>query len=179
MNSNTLLGIRARTDAKLRYANILLGVLRDQGGNSGTDFDQAFQESFLFYLLGAKDAFLQELNVYYSGGLPMNEVRAGDLKRVLGQRQIASAELAELYRLETNGKSWFFHAKEIRDHSAHVGGVPRAYHAGGPNHGKVFLRNPTTGEHAEIHVLDALGMWLENMKELLERLRTTAIAHNV
>jgi hypothetical protein len=61
---------------------------------------------------------------------------------------------------------------------AHVSGVARAYHMGGPNHGKVFLRNPKSGKHVELHVLEAFAVWLSNMATLLERLRNSAIAVN-
>lgn len=178
MDQNALLNIRARAHAKLLYAKIHLDELRARGTNGGTDFDRAFQESFLFHLLGAIDAFVIELAAYYSGGLAGPGLTRGSLRDALKKRGIVSAELAELYTLENSEDTWLFHAKAMRDHSTHVSGVPRAYHMGGPNDGKVFLRNPNTGDHVESDVLDAFADWLENMTALLDKLRTTALVTN-
>lgn len=178
MDRNALLNHRARTDAKLLYAKIHLDELCAHGGNGGTDFDRAFQESSLFHLLGAMDAFALELNAYYSGGLAGQGLTRGSLRDALKKRGVVSAELAELYTIENDNTTWLFHVKAMRDHSAHVSGVPRAYHCGGPDDGKVFLRNPVTGDHVETDVLDAFSEWLQNMTTLLERLRATAIATN-
>lgn len=176
MDHQALTNLRARTDAKILYAEIHLAELGARGTNGSSDFDRSFQESFLFHLLGAKDAFLMELNKYYSGDIAESDLSAGELRRILKDRGLTSSELVELYTLENDGASWLFHAKEMRDHSTHVGSIPRAFHMGGPNHGKVFLRNPTTGEHVERHFLDAFAEWVGNMRTLLERLRATAIA---
>lgn len=167
--------IRARTDAKLRYSTIHLEELRKHDGNGGTDFDRCFHESFLFHLLGAKDAFVSELNVYYAGDLPDVSLTPGSLRDKLAKKGMKSMELAELYSLENDQQSWFSTAKAMRDHSTHVDGVPRAFHLNGPNHGKVFLRNPKTLETVDLHVLDTFDEWLRNMHALLERLRTSAL----
>jgi len=82
MDKTALTGLRARTDAKLLYADIHLAELSIRGTNGGTGFDRAFQESFLFHLLGAKDAFLIELNAYYSGGLSKSALSPGALSTV-------------------------------------------------------------------------------------------------
>ena len=53
-----------RTDAKLRYAKLILDELsNDPERGRGQDFERAHQEAFLFQLAGVVDAFLQELNV--------------------------------------------------------------------------------------------------------------------
>lgn len=178
ITSNELANTRARADAKLGYARIFLQLLSEHGGNGGTDVDRALQEAFLFHLLGALEAFVGELNVYYSGGLPADGITRGKLRAALQQRGVSSAELAELHSLESAPSSWLSHAKEMRDHSTHQAGIPRAYHMGGPNDGKVFLRNPSTEQHIEVHVTDALVQWLGNMESLLERLRQSALTMN-
>lgn len=178
MTPGELTDARARSDAKLRYARIVLQLLSERGGNGGTDLDRALQEAFLFHLLGAKEAFVGELNIYYGAGLPADGVSRGKLRDVLKQRGVSSAEVAQLSQLESDPASWLSHAKEMRDHSTHQAGVPRAFHIGGPNHGKVFLTNPTTQEHVEMHVTDALAQWLGAMEDLLERLRESALAAN-
>jgi hypothetical protein len=70
------------------------------------------------------------------------------------------------------------HAKQMRDYSTHVSGIPRAFHIGGENDGKVFFRNPRTEAHVETHVPEALSEWIENMRQLPERLRASAVAAN-
>ncbi len=169
---------RARADAKLLYAEIHLQVLQAHGGNGGTDFDRALQESFLFHLLGAKDAILQELNLYYGTKLEPSAVSAWKLQESIKQRGPRSEELANLYELEQDEESWLFHAKQMRDHCTHIAGLARAYHLGGPNHHKVFLKNPKTGKDFEVHVLEAFHQWLQSMKSLLEGMRSAAIARN-
>ncbi len=176
MDTKALQNLRARADAKIVYAKIHVRLLRDHGGNGGTDFDKAVQESVLFHLLGAKDAFLVELNAYYSCELANNKVSPGKLRDALSARGLQSLELTELFELERDEESWLSHAKEMRDHSTHVSGVPRAYNCGGEDDGKVFLRNPKTGTHISEHAPDALDSWVACMEELLERLRTTATA---
>ena len=170
---------RVRADAKLRYAEVHLEELRELEAKAplgGSEFDRAHQESFLFHLFGAKDAFLIELNVYYGGGLPDTNLAIGKLQEALKAQDRYSPELAELYTLEDDEESWLSHAKGIRDHSAHVSGAPRAFHHGGEHHQKVFLRNPDTGRQNEEHFVLEYGRWLSNMKALLERLRASAIA---
>ena len=174
MDQKELQNLRDRTDSKLRYAEIHFDELRAKNRLGGDDFDRAHQESFLYHLLGAKDAFLIELNAYYSGGLASKDLAAGKLRDSLKAKGKASKELAELYSLENDGSSWLFHAKEIRDHSTHVAGASRAFHLGGLNDGQVWLRNPKTGKNIERHFVDEFGDWLVNMKELLERLRASA-----
>lgn len=178
MDTQVLQRLRTRADAKLKYAQIHLDLLLERGGNGGADFDRGIEESILFHLLGAKEAFLTELNEYYKCGLPVETVSPGNLRTVFLKRGVQCPELAELYQLENDPQSWLAHAKQMRDHSTHVAGVPRAFHLGGENHGKVFLRNPNTGVHVEVHVPEALSSWIANMNTLLERLRAAAIAAN-
>ena len=60
----------SRTEQKLRFARIHIDELRTHTTrNTGDDFERSHHESFLFHLYGASDAFLQELNIYYSCGL--------------------------------------------------------------------------------------------------------------
>jgi hypothetical protein len=169
---------RARADAKLKYAEIHLQVLQANGGNGGTDFDRALQESFLFHLLGAKDALLQELNGYYATELEASAVTAGRLQEKIKERGPRSEEFARLYILEQAEDSWLYHAKQMRDYCTHVAGLARAYHLGGPNHQKVFLKNPKTGKDFEVHVLEAFQQWVQSMAALIEEMRASAIARN-
>lgn len=177
-DAQSLQNLRARTDAKLRYARVHLELLRERGGIGGADFDRAVEESLLFHLLGAKEAFLIELNAYYACGLPTEIVTPGNLRKVFVARGVKCPELSELYQLENETDSWLANAKQMRDHSTHDAGVPRSFHMGGKNDGKVFLRNPVTGAHVQEHSLDALAKWVDSMHELLEKLRASAVAAN-
>ena len=66
MNYKTITPLQERSNAKLRYAAVHLDELKSIEQLGGDDYDRAHQESFLYHLMGAKDAFLIELNTYYS-----------------------------------------------------------------------------------------------------------------
>ena len=178
MDEKTLLNLRARTEAKLRYAEIHLEELKSLGKLGGDEFDRAHQESFLFHLLGAKEAFLIELNAHYGCALPEEQVSAGNLRASLGAQSKVSSELKELFILENEENSWLYHAKHMRDHSTHISGVSRAFHLGGSADGQVWLRNPKTGEPIERHFVEEFDDWILKMKDLLDRLRSSAIETN-
>ena len=181
MNQKALDNLRSRADAKLRYADVHLQELEARGhhgGKGGDDFAQSHQESFLNHLLGAKEAFVLELNVYYGCNLLQMHLTIGKLRDKLKKQGKQSPELAELYNLENDSSSWVYRAKEMRDHSTHVSGIPRTYHLGGTTSGMVSLRQPVSNSDLEKHFLDEFQAWHANMKELLERLRKTAIQAN-
>ncbi len=172
--------LRARADGKLRYAAIHLEELRahgHKGGKGGDEFSKAHQESFLYHLFGAKDAFVSELNVYYRCDLPQDNLSPGNLRQELTRQGKRSAELAELYWLE-NGPSWFYRAKKMRDHSTHVSGVARTYYHGGPSHENVSLLTPGSDLDTGVHFINEFQAWHSSMTDLLERLRKTAIQTN-
>ena len=96
-----------RTDAKLRYARLHLDELRiysDDGG--GGDWEKAHEESVLFHLVGAKDAFLQEINSMHRLGLDLMKVNEKSLTKSLKQSEGNSASLVSLEGLATNPGSW-------------------------------------------------------------------------
>lgn len=178
MYSKDFENLRSRTDAKLRYSEVHLAEIRALVKHGGDDFDRAHQESFLYHLLGARDAFLQELNVYYSVGLPIDQVSPGQLRSALENSGRKSEELSQLYALENDSGSWLSHAKEMRDYATHISGVPRSFHMGGEDHGKVFLKSPKSSIDATEHFPEQFGKWLENMQTFLEDLRQSAIKKN-
>jgi hypothetical protein len=178
MDANELLNLRSRTDSKMRYAKVHLDELLQLKSHGGDDFDRAHQESFLFHFFGAKESFLIELNTYYGANLPLAGLSPGKLRNKINEAGKQSLKLAELFQLENDQTSWLFHAKEMRDHSTHVTGVARAFHCGGPNDGQVWLKNPKTEKHIERHFTDEFSDWLQEMQNLLERLRSSAIATN-
>ena len=174
MDTNNNEHLRIRTDAKLRYAEIHLEELRAIEPLGGDDFDRAHQESFLFHLLGAKEAFLLELNSYYGINLNVGDITVGKLRESLKKQGKVSPELAEIFELESDKNSWLFHAKKMRDHSTHVWWIRRDYHLGGANHEQVWLDNPKTGQQIKRHFVDEFKDWILNMKDLLNRLRINA-----
>jgi hypothetical protein len=170
MNQQELDAARSRTDAKLRYAAVHLDELR-RIERRGDEFDRAHQESFLFHLHGTRDAFLQELNVYYGCGLPLNEVTRGKLDKALQDTGKRSRALDHLVSLESDPNSWINCAKEMRDHSTHRHSVPRLYHVGGERDGEVFLTDTRSGKPVEEDYLKLFETWLVSMTELTEELR--------
>jgi hypothetical protein len=175
MDDQVLRGLQDRTNAKLRYANVHLDELKSMPSRSGDDFDRAHQESFLYHLLGVRDAFLAELNSYYECGLSGSAVTLGKLKDALARMNRSSPEVAALYKLETDPGGWLSQAKEMRDHSTHVAGVPRTFHVGGEDDGVVWLQNPRTKEAVKRDFVLEFQSWYAGMVELIERLRTSAI----
>lgn len=167
--------LRARTDAKLRYARVHLDELKAQGPPNGGDFDRAHQESFLFHLLGTVDAFLAELNHYYRARIAPDGLSPGKIRAALKKQGITSLELGVLYELERDPKSWYSQAKDMRDHSTHVQGVQRAYFLGGEKHQKVKLRHPTTGLLTNRHFIFEFEDWCNAMESLLLALRESAL----
>jgi len=168
--------LQARTDAKLRYAQVHLEELRVLEALRGDDFERAHLESFLYHMLGAKDAFLAEINHYYDARLSAG-ARAGDIRAALEKRGLKSDELTTLHKLEQDPASWLSQAKVMRDHSTHKTGVSRTVFMGGDDHGQVKLRNPTPDALGERHYVDQLGEWLEQMSSLLSTLRESALRH--
>jgi hypothetical protein len=177
MKKGDTIALQSRTEAKLRYADVHLKELIPMP-HVGNDFERAHQESFLFHLFGALDSFLAELNTYYGFQLLPEKVTYNNIKIAIKKQNKSCPEIAALDILKDDEKCWLFHAKKMRDHSTHILGVPRTFHQGGPEHGKVFLRNPKTGENIEEHYVEAFKNWLSKMEVLLQKLRESAIKNN-
>jgi hypothetical protein len=166
--------LQERTDAKLRFAKVHLSELQALESVRGDDFERAHQESFLYQLLGARDAFLAEINYYYDAGAP-DGASMGDIYRALKKRNVGSSELAKLYGLEKDDGSWFSKAKRMRDHSTHKSNVPRTFYAGGDEDGRVKLHDPKTGALSDHHYVDEFDCWLDAMVRLVAELRESAL----
>jgi hypothetical protein len=178
VDQETLDNLRARADAKLRYAEVHLEELKTLDTSSGSDNARAHLESFLFHLFGAKDVFLIELNVYYGGGLRNTNLSMGKLWKALRKQGRRSPELAELHKLERDKASWLSHAKGMRDHSTHLSGVPHHFrmYVGSPAPNEVRLSIPDTDKKTERQFVEDFEDWASEMRDLLERLRSSAIA---
>ena len=164
-----------RTAAKLAYARVHLEELKNHSARgSGDTFERAHQESFLFHLVGVRDAFLQELNVSYGCGLDPQKVSARNLEERLSASGNSSPELEELLEIEGDSKSWLSVAKEMRNHTTHRQSIPRLFYVGGVEDGIVHLKDPRDGETIEMDVPDAFDLWLSKMEELIVRSRRSA-----
>ena len=168
--------LQDRTDTKLRYAGVHLDELKSQEPLSGEDFDRAHQESFLYHLLGTRDAFLAELNHYYGAGVAHDALSLGKIRNALKKAGITSSELRRLFELEQDESSWYCMAKDMRDHSTHGQGVKRAYFVGGQDHQKVKLKHPTTGILTERHFPLEFDDWLQKMGARVLSLRESALS---
>jgi len=161
-----------RTEAKLRYAVVHLEELRGSE-RRGDDFERAHQESFLFHLIGARDAYLQELNLFHGRGLHLEDVSRWKLEKALRDKGTQSKALEKLTELENDLESWLSRAKEMRDHSTHRHSVPRLYHVGGEKHGEVFLTDTRSGNSVEQDYLRMFEQWVIEMRSLIEELRSS------
>lgn len=168
---------RDRTDAKLRYAQVHFAELKEHGLLNGNDFERAHQESFLFHLLGVRDALLAEINIHYGAGLAKDALSLGKLRAALTARGLSSPELKTLYELEKDTQSWYSIAKLMRDHSAHVQGVSRRMLVGGKEDGIVQLKHPKTGELSSSHIIGDFADWLKFMAALVKCFRSSTSAH--
>lgn len=177
--TNKLNNAQDRTRAKLRFARLHLDELRlHHRKGSGDDFERSHIESFLFHFFGARDAFLQELNLYYDCGLELHEVSVRRLNDCFKKKGVNCTELEELSALEAEQGSWLHNAKEMRDHSTHRHSVPRVFHVGGPEGGEVHLKHPKTGESLKEDFVITFEEWCEKMEKLLDKLRNSSLKIN-
>ena len=192
MNENELAKIRSRTDTKLRWAEAHYREMEEMG-DGGSDFERSHLESCLFHLIGARDAFLNELTEYYSLG-DIGTLTIGNVRNAIKNQDKSIKEIGEIYLLEEDKNSWLYRAKEWRDHTTHRGALQHHFSMGaGPN--RVELRVPQKNKKEEpfagkdasdikefleeerVNRVDRkqIKVWMANMAELLERLRNSAI----
>jgi hypothetical protein len=166
---------KTRTNKKLEFARISVKeiVSRPKRG-SADDFERCHEENFLFHLIGAKDSFLQEINIAYGLTLAISEVRESSLVRKLKQMEKQSPELCEIMDLEDRQKAgWLAIAIELRDQGTHRRDIGRTLEIGGELNGEVSFHNPISGQCMDIDSIKFFWLCLENMTGLLERLRST------
>jgi Family of unknown function (DUF6586) len=175
IDKNPIVNLQARTDEKLRYAEIQLLDIERLTRRNGDDFERSHQEAYLFHLLGALDAFLAEIN--YQCGLAADGISAGKMRNVIIKRAGKNApELSELHTIEALQGTWLAHAKVMRNHSTHRGGVPRIIHLGGELDGLNYLKNPETGAVIEEDYPLVFRRWHAEASEIVKRLRLTAVS---
>jgi len=73
-------------------------------------------DAFLYEIIGAFDAQLQEINVAFRCGLDMEDVK---MAAVIARMPTGSQARRQLQRLNGNSEGWFWKLREYRNHSAH------------------------------------------------------------
>lgn len=175
MAASTVGSVQFRANAKLRYAAVHLEELRSISKDKGGDFARAHQESFLYHLLGVKDAFLNELNYYYGCGLNPNSVTLGNLRNQLESEGRSSSELEAWYTRENNPQSWLHKAIAMRHRSTHVEPVPLTHNLGGASHGQAWLADLKTGIPISSDYVILFESWHSEMTKLVTDLRQSAL----
>jgi len=167
-----------RTDSKIRYALVHLNELKTyQNRGSGDDFERSHHESYLFHLYGVRDAFLQEINLYYDIKLSLKKVTMSNLSNQLKKDRKVCPELEKINKLEGNQNSWLGITKEMRHHLTHRYHINRHAHEGGQDDGRVELVNPRSREKSNQDVLEDFEEWQQEMEKLIATLRETAIKY--
>jgi len=149
----------------------LKNISKDKGG----DFARAHLESFLYHLLGVKDAFLMELNHYYGCELDAESVTPGNLREHLATKGRSSSELVKLYKLQEDADSWLSKAIAMRNHGTHVGGVPLTYNLGGEAHGQTWLGDLKTRGPIPSDYVVLFEDWHVKMRKFILELRQSAL----
>lgn len=165
---------RERTDAKLKYAAIHLDELRLRRvlyGSQVGNWERAHQESFLFHLLGVRDALLQEINLFHACGLKMKNVSIGRISQRLVKNGSGSAALRTLMKLEGMTSTWLSIAKRLRNMSTHQRNVHRQLVVDGANDDPQFFRDPLTGKWIETDYIELFTQWHEKATKLVRNLR--------
>jgi hypothetical protein len=168
---------RQRTNAKLRYASIHLDELRRRRviyGSLVGDWERAHQESFLYHLLGVRDAVLQEINLFHGCGLMPEHVRKRELRDSLAKMGIRSTAFRMLARLEGMKSSWICIASRMRNTFTHQKGVPRTILVDGERGDPVLLRDPAI-DHLKQELSDVDSARKETLEEVLARPEWRAI----
>ena len=166
--------LESRTGEKLEYARIHLDELKREGSwDHGRHWVRAHEESVLDQVVGAKDAFLQEINAAYGAGLQMHQVHEDRLLHRLGAGK--SPELDEIMRVSdpANDWTWLALTLEIRNHGTHRARPPVVYYEGGAHSGTVRYRNPRDGTELNQTIPEFLETAIDEMEALINRLRPT------
>jgi len=123
---------KRRTEAKIDYAKLMLEELCQRSPRAGRSdsFERAHEEAVLFHVIGAKDAFLQEMNEYYNLGLKRSNVTEKTLSNALKTKGKTCQALEELDLLKTDEYSWLSKANLLRNHGTHRGKLYRTFFCG-------------------------------------------------
>jgi hypothetical protein len=162
----------ARTNQKLSFARIHLDQLKR--AQSDTSWNkhaliESYNESVLFHLTSAYDAFLREIAELYKVD---TETLSGyrSLAAELDKTGVESPEIAQLSSLEADNKGWLhklMSAYEACWHGSDKQSQPTETSSVSEIH--VLQVNPDHAEDGEI--IDEYETWFESLSELINRLR--------
>ena len=174
--------LKERTEKKIDYAKLMLDELshRPSSVGRGDSFERSHEEAVLFHVIGAKDAFLQEINAAYKLGLKPSRVKENNLDKALKREGKTCQALQELMQLERDKSSWLYKAILLRNLGTHRKGPARLFLVsvgvgGGEHDDEVFYKDPKDLSKyiAKKDTHKYLEHRIQDMKEFLQRLRDT------
>ena len=170
-----VIDFESRTNQKLEFAKISLEEIKSRPEPGLIDyFQRSHEENFLFHLVGAKDSFLQEINVAYGLGVDIEKVDECKLLEKLKRQKRESTELNEIIELKYNKSEWFAIAIGLRNKGSHRFHLTRLYReTDNENKGKIYLLDPFTDKNMDDDCITFLTRCLNEMKALLQQLRKT------
>ena len=136
--------LEERTDAKIAYAKLMLSELTERAQREGRGglFERAHEEAVLFHVIGAKDAFLQEINAVYDLSLKPSGVNESHLAKALVKKGDTCPALQKIMQLKDDSSSWLFEANMLRNFGTHREGLSRTFLIDDEHDGKVFYHDP-------------------------------------
>ncbi|WP_027859125.1 DUF6586 family protein [Marinobacterium jannaschii] len=162
----------ARTNQKLNFARLHIEALRGAVDSTGWNkhaLIESYNESVLFHLVSAYDAFLREVAELYR--LDTEHLQGyRSLVQELEHSGQESPEISEIVKLENDDISWLhkllaayeacWHGSDKRQQVTETSSVSEIH---------VLQVNP---DHAEdVDIIAELEGWLVSLRELVERLR--------
>jgi len=163
----------ARTNQKLNFARLHIDALKGAVDSTGWNkhaLIESYNESVLFHLVSAYDAFLREIAELYR--LDTEHLKGyRSLVQELESSGQESPEIGEIVKLEADELSWLHKllaAYEACWHGSDQRSAVTATSSVSEIH--VLQVNPDHAEDADIIV--ELENWLISLRELVERLRS-------
>jgi hypothetical protein len=165
--------LRARTEQRLRFAQLHLAELTSAHSGTGDDFERAHLEAVLAQLFGAFDALLLELNVALRCGRSENDISLGKLRTSLLAQHRSSQILSHIYTTLIDRDSWLAKLQVLR-HAAIHRRISLTFHLGGPKHRKVSFKHPESLEELPHHAEEIMPQWVSLMRNLIDHARLEA-----
>ena len=161
--------LKELTDAKLRYAQLYLDELKNPE-ITGSDFEKAHQESFLFHLNGAVDAFLAELNEIYGLGLKGKHLNIETLKSAKSDAKKSIKEGKKLSRL-MGKKNWLSELKSFDPNNE----KPAKKEKKSEEYDEAAILIENANEIISDPILDKFEDWQAKMRNLIAEMRESAL----
>jgi hypothetical protein len=121
---------------------------------------------------------LQEVNLYYRCALSTDQVKLWGLRQCLEGRGERSEELDTLALLLNTPATWLSDATEMRRQCTHRRDVPRSFFVGGETGREAHPRDAKTGVSVGQEYAILFETWIDEMTDLLAKLRTSARSAN-